>query len=261
MNIKRVKATFLALVVTLMSLGNLVNAAIIDTDEDSFIDTQTGLEWMDFGINNHQSFNEVSSQLGAGGEYEDWRLPSIDEVYTMWHNVANLDEVEADYENLHEYGTWQFNATDYAFQSVWDDIWSILGVNLEQIYDGQYIWSALGFFEGTDGLSFVSYQNRAVVGSDYIRLRDDDNFDYEQDTIFKNWATLLVCAQCGNQNPEPPRRPPVSVTGPNILLILLLGALSVFSLSHNSNKARSHRRSNAKHNSLLSVQVQNKEVQ
>ena len=89
MNIKRVKATFLALVVTLMSLGNLVNAAIIDTDEDSFIDTQTGLEWMDFGINNHQSFNEVSSQLGAGGEYEDWRLPSIDEVYTMWHNVAN----------------------------------------------------------------------------------------------------------------------------------------------------------------------------
>jgi len=56
---------------------------IIDTDNDSFIDSSTTLEWIDFGVNNGQSFSYISSQLSIGGDYEGWRLPTIDEVYVM----------------------------------------------------------------------------------------------------------------------------------------------------------------------------------
>ena len=231
--------------VTLFSLSNLTNATIINTEQDSFVDPLPGLEWMDFGLNNHQSYSYVSSQLEAGGEYEGWRLPSINEVYTMWHNVANLGEVDADYENLHEFGMWQFNARDYAFQSEWDYLKHIIGVNLEQQYGGQMIWSGLGFFEGADGLSFVSYQDRAVVGNDFIRLRDDDNLDYERDTINENWSTLLVCAICENPLQEPPR----PVSAPNLLGLFSFGTFAVIFL----------RRRSVKCNSLLANLPKNKE--
>jgi hypothetical protein len=36
----------------LIATGGQAQAALIDTDRDSFIDTATNLEWMDFGINN-----------------------------------------------------------------------------------------------------------------------------------------------------------------------------------------------------------------
>ncbi|MBA6348116.1 hypothetical protein [Colwellia sp. BRX8-9] len=45
---------------------------------------------MDFGINNGQSFDYVSSQFSAGVEYDHWRLPNTEDVYTMWAHVENL---------------------------------------------------------------------------------------------------------------------------------------------------------------------------
>ena len=76
--------------------------SIIDTLNDSFIDTSAGLEWMDFGINNNQSYNYVISQLGSGGVYEGWRLPTREEVLTLWAN-AYLG-LGPDYENADHYG-------------------------------------------------------------------------------------------------------------------------------------------------------------
>ena len=228
MKIKVMKIMLVGLGLTFLNLNNAANASIINTDQDSFIDTNTTLEWMDLGLNNHQSYNYVSSQLGVGGEYEGWRLPSINEVYTMWHNVANLDEIEADYENPHAYGIFQLHAEDYAFQSEWDHLKYIIGVNLEQEYAGQLVWSGVGFFEGIDGLSFVSYQDKAVVGNDFIRLKDDENIDYERDTIYENWSTLLVCVECENLSSEPP----ISVPTPSVLWLLLFGALGVFFIGH-----------------------------
>lgn len=232
MKTKIVKSILMGIGLTLICLNNSANATIINTDQDSFVDTVSGLEWMDFGLNNHQSFNYVSSQLGFGGEYEGWRLPTINEVYLMWHNVANLDEVEADYENLHEYGMFQLYAEDQAFQSEWDHLKHIIGVNLEQEYAGQMIWSALGFFEGSDGLSFVSYQDRAVVGNDFIRLKDDDNFDVERNTIYENWSTLLVCAICEDPNEEQPR----PVPEPNAFLLFSGAAFAMISLRRRFSK-------------------------
>jgi hypothetical protein len=165
----------------------------------------------------------------------------------MWHNVANLDEVVADYENLHGYGLWQFHARDQAFHSVWDHIKHIIGVNLEQEYGGQMIWSATGFFEGLDGLSFVSYQDRAVLGNDYMRLVDNENIDYERNTIYENWSTLLVCATCENPNDQPPR----PVPEPNVLWLFSGAAFAMISLKRRFSKNQSSLAIGSKHKEIL----------
>ncbi len=91
------------------------NAAIINADTNNynaFKDTDTGLVWLDFGENNQQSYNYVVSQLGLGGEWEGWRLPTGSEVYLMWSNVADLGNVAADFENPDNYGPGQLYAFD-----------------------------------------------------------------------------------------------------------------------------------------------------
>ena len=88
MNIKMLKAAVAGMILSVFFIVNIVNAGLIqDTSSDSFIDLSTNLEWMDFGINNGQSYNFVASQLGAGGAYEGWALASYDQVYTMINNV------------------------------------------------------------------------------------------------------------------------------------------------------------------------------
>jgi len=65
----------------------IANAGIIDTDSESFIDTQSGLEWMDFGINNIDSYNFVSSNLGSGQKYNGWRVASSEDVTNLLINA------------------------------------------------------------------------------------------------------------------------------------------------------------------------------
>ena len=71
MKFKFLKTTFTGIVLSISCLVNMANADVIliDTDNDSFIDMNTGLEWMDFGINNNHTYNFVASQLGEGGSY------------------------------------------------------------------------------------------------------------------------------------------------------------------------------------------------
>ena len=68
--------------VTVMSVSQ---AGIINTANDSFIDQDTGLEWIDFGITNNQSFDSVVANLGS--TYSTWRLPTYNEVLVMWSGI------------------------------------------------------------------------------------------------------------------------------------------------------------------------------
>ena len=52
MTFKFLKSTLVGLILSTSCLVNVANAGIIDTANDSFIDTSTEIEWMDFGINN-----------------------------------------------------------------------------------------------------------------------------------------------------------------------------------------------------------------
>ena len=68
-----------------LSFMPITQAGVINTADDSFIDEATGLEWIDFGITNNQSFNFVQANLG--GIYSGWRLPTYSEVLAMWSGL------------------------------------------------------------------------------------------------------------------------------------------------------------------------------
>ena len=71
--------------VALFSVG--ANSAIIDNtsfEQGSFIDTETGFAWMDFGLNNGKFFDYGSSRLVSSDEFIGWRLPtSTDAIHSV----------------------------------------------------------------------------------------------------------------------------------------------------------------------------------
>ena len=76
----------------LLALSANVSASVVSADwntaNDGLItnDTVTGLNWLDLTETNGLSYNYVSSQLGAGGDYEGFRYATNDEVVGLWTN-------------------------------------------------------------------------------------------------------------------------------------------------------------------------------
>tara|TARA_R110002012_G_scaffold69609_1_gene180096 strand:+ start:5116 stop:5790 length:675 start_codon:yes stop_codon:yes gene_type:complete len=211
--------------ICLLALSTTASAGLItDTANDSFIDETTGLEWIDFGVNNNQSFNYVSSQLGIGGEYEGWRLPTIEEVYAMWWNVADLDNLEADVENIDRFDEGYFytkdNNNNINTESVFDDVFDIIGYNETQPYGGGETFKAYGFFEGTGSLSWIRYENFTLHPGvpDHLVLQDTQNIDSVRGLSDELYSTLLVRADV------------TSVPEPSSLAILGLGLLGLLRL-------------------------------
>lgn len=59
------------------------------SDNLAIRDSQTGLVWLDFGVNNGESINSVVN--GLNGIYSDWRLPTEAEVTDFWGRLALVD--------------------------------------------------------------------------------------------------------------------------------------------------------------------------
>lgn len=56
-------------------------------DKKVAIDTDTGLEWLTLDNTKGKSINEVISQLGTGGAYAGWRLPTESEVFALTNKM------------------------------------------------------------------------------------------------------------------------------------------------------------------------------
>ncbi len=69
-------------------------AALVSTDwqaaGDNLIteDTATGLQWLDLSETYGLSYEFVSSQFGAGGQFEGFRYATQDEVVALWANFG-----------------------------------------------------------------------------------------------------------------------------------------------------------------------------
>ena len=83
------KSRLLGVVCACLSTFN-ANAAIVSVDwqtgGDNLItqDTDSGLEWLDLTVTAGMSFNDVTAQLGVGGDYEGWRYATSAEVTGLW---------------------------------------------------------------------------------------------------------------------------------------------------------------------------------
>lgn len=101
----------IVLAASLMLFASASHADFIDTDwkvEDdakATLDTSTGKEWLKFENTKGITYTELLSELGVGGEFEGWRLPTVREVKdvvlqislhtTLNSNINTLDYRES----------------------------------------------------------------------------------------------------------------------------------------------------------------------
>ncbi|NQY65894.1 MAG: PEP-CTERM sorting domain-containing protein [Alteromonadaceae bacterium] len=222
MSFKFLKAALAGLVLSASSLINVANAGlIIDTNNDSFIDTSTGVEWMDFGINNNQTYNYVASQLGTGGIYEGWALATKDQVFTMWANA--FLGLGAAFEDPDIYGPGALKVMDGfgASESVLVTISEIMGVN-RIVEEGTASERHLrtGLFKGSNSLGYTYF---ALYTGSTITLNNHDttivighnNVGLHEESISRSYSTMLVRSDIG----------PTEVHEPTTLAIFALGIM------------------------------------
>ena len=70
-----------------LTLSLSANAAIVDMGNITR-DTTTGLDWLDLTETNGRIYNDISSKLGAGQEFDGWCYASSEDVQALWKNLG-----------------------------------------------------------------------------------------------------------------------------------------------------------------------------
>ena len=175
-------------------------SALINTDYDSFIDSNSGLVWIDFGQTNKLSYNEVVAELEDGGLFSAWRLPTAQEVHGMWSgSIASLYNATSNYLSAPEFDQQVFGADrSYKLNSPFESLFDIMGFNEFRTSGGDADTAvSLGHFQGFAGLAFLEVVDRSFQDGyygDYLRLTDrpDWSADYYYNSAFPSQSTLLV---------------------------------------------------------------------
>jgi len=184
-------------------------AGIIDTDRNSFIDETTGYEWMDYGINNSDTYEFITSQFGIGGAYEGWRLATEDDVLAMMANI--FIGLGANYENANHYGTGQLKVNDgkNINGSVMSQAFEAMGYNVV-IYSGhKYEYEAsYGLFESDIGLGLIEQfeytgSERDYTQDDQAQVRTKVDFSWHTTNTSKLYSTMLIKNEVSTAVPEP----------------------------------------------------------
>lgn len=94
-------------------------------DNKAALETETGLVWMDFGVNQHYSYAQVASKLST--DYLGWRLPTESEVIKLWTGLFAAMPGWSTYSGI---GFIESPSLDSEFES----IFAILGSGLDATY-------------------------------------------------------------------------------------------------------------------------------
>jgi hypothetical protein len=54
-------------------------------------DTASGLDWLDLGVTQNRSADDIAAQLESGGEFDGFRYASTDEIAALWNSAGITD--------------------------------------------------------------------------------------------------------------------------------------------------------------------------
>ncbi|WP_049631313.1 PEP-CTERM sorting domain-containing protein [Cellvibrio sp. pealriver] len=198
---------------TLLALAaQFSHAGIIDTSNNSFIDTDTGLEWMDFGINNNLSYDQVVDELST--TWIGWSLATEAQVLNLWHNAfsGKGSDFDAEYVSGNYYARYDDDVTYPTYQSVHETTFDSMGCN---ILNSSYCFSRGFFADSTGSLSYVNFMNFNTSG-DYVDVYGRNvNLDSYRNNPDILYSTMLVKAL------------PASVPEANSVMLFALGLLGL----------------------------------
>jgi len=184
------------LITLLILLSFNVKAGIIDTDVNSFIDTNSELEWMDFGVNIGIPIEFVLDV------YPGWRMPTYKEVYDLVDTVfapnstlIRINQTRIDYGAVNKNG--------------YDDYFSAMGIDLSTRN-----FLAESKFYDNDNTHYVEVVSNSYWGGDHFYL---NNSKYSNRTVL---GTMLVKSS-------------VNVPEPSTMVLMLFAFLGLLVLRTN----------------------------
>lgn len=169
-------------------------------DNKAIYDLSSDLTWMDFGVTNGKSVNQIISELSS--TYLGWRLPTDAEVNNLWGKLFS-ESWEPFYAGHH------YSSADTALV---ENIMNVFGYNYQE-----WNWprsEAAGFYLSSTGkLKYATISNY-YTHSHATVSHLDDYYDHEatkNDVQGLWWSTLLVKQ--------------AQVSEPNSLFLLGLGLI------------------------------------
>tara|TARA_B100000749_G_C18447346_1_gene474799 strand:- start:2210 stop:3007 length:798 start_codon:yes stop_codon:yes gene_type:complete len=82
-NVKLAVASVVALSASNVMAGMIPIDVFSEGDNLAFLQEETGIEWMKFGVTKSQSINTVLEKTKSGGIYEGWRVATRNEVSSL----------------------------------------------------------------------------------------------------------------------------------------------------------------------------------
>ena len=104
-----------SIITVLLAMSFQVSASLIDNG-DFTTDTSSGLDWLDLTVTVNRSYNDITSKLGAGQEFEGWRYATGAEIESFWNAFGGN-------ENYYTGVSSQNNGLFSNVAALWGDLW------------------------------------------------------------------------------------------------------------------------------------------
>lgn len=201
-------AVLMALTAGLLSMN--AQAALVaqtyKTAGDNLVtyDDATNLSWLKLTQTIGMSINQVKAELGAGGRFEGWRLPTDNEVESIVRAVLSPLAFNED--------ATLYNGSGYrGYTATWRNWFGTTAYTSSgELSNGNRYWYSYGLYEGSDGAAEMSgtyYRDKNSFGSHtyYATLYDDyvSGSTYTADYKHGQFGVFLVKVR-PEDLPKPP---------------------------------------------------------